>query len=578
MGDAKLRSASWFDRDDLAGLMHRSALRVLGFADAAKSGRPLIGICNPWSELVNCNLHFRQLAEAVKRGVLERGGLPLEFSTMSLGENLMKPTTMLYRNLMAMEVEETLRAYPVDGVVLIGGCDKTIPAQLMGAASADVPAIAVTGGPAAPAVHRGRPLGSGTDLWHFVDEYRSGRVSAAELGELESALAPTPGHCTEMGTASTMASLTEALGMALPGTATIPAVHARRLAAAERVGARAVELAVEGVRPRDLMTAAALDNAIVLLMALGGSTNAVIHLLAIAGRLGIGLSLDRFDELARVTPVLADVRPSGAHLFEDLESAGGIPAVLGELAPLLDLTAPTVTGEPLGAALGKRSGAAIRPFSDPLRERGGIAVVRGTLAPRGAVVKTSAASQELLRHRGPAVVFDGIEDLAARLDDPHLDVTAESVLVLRNVGPVGGPGMPEWGAFPVPEKLLRDGVRDIVRVSDARMSGTAFGTCVLHVSPEAAVGGPLAAVRDGDPIVLDAFDGRLELDVSPAELDRRMAEVAPRPAVARGYRGLHSRHVLQADLGCDLDFLRLPDGAEPDTARAEVLEGWIGGW
>ena len=479
----------------------------------------MVGICNSWSELVNCNLHFRSLAQAVKRGVLQAGGLPLEFPTISLGENLMKPTTMLYRNLMAMDVEESLRSYPLDAVVLLGGCDKTVPAQLMGAASADIPAIMVTGGPSQAAWFRGRQLGVGTDLWHYADEFRAGRMTRAEFDELEAAATPSYGHCNEMGTASTMTSLVEALGMCLPGTAAIPAVDARRLRAAEATGARAVAMAVSGPRPTEVLSAEALDNAITLLMAIGGSTNAVIHLLALAGRVGVPLSLDRFDELSRRTPVLVNVRPSGEHLVEQLFHAGGVPAVLKELATLLHGDAVTVTGNTLAeewAAAEVLDPDVIAPLGSPFGAEGAVAVVRGSLAPDGAVVKQSAASSVLLRHRGPALVFEDIGDLAARIDDPALEVSPDSVLVLRNAGPHGAPGMPEWGQIPIPSKLLRTGVTDMVRISDARMSGTAFGTVVLHVAPEAAVGGPLGAVRSGDPIVLDVPARRLELDL-PAD-------------------------------------------------------------
>jgi dihydroxy-acid dehydratase len=577
-----LRSSRWFAPSDLSGLLHRSVLRAGGIADGWRDDRPVIGICNSWSELVNCNLHFRSLSEAVKRGVYRAGGMPIEFPAIALGETLMKPTAMAYRNLMAMDVEESLRAYPFDGAVLIAGCDKSIPAQLMGAASADVPSIMITGGPAEAGRFRGRTISTATDLWRFADDYRAGLMKDDDMAELEDALHPTIGHCNEMGTASTMAALVEALGIALPGAAAIPATHARRLGAAESAGARAVALARERVAPSRILTRDSFRNAITLLNALGGSTNAVIHLIAIAGRVGVDLELDEFDRIARVTPVLANVQPTGPHLFQDVHRAGGVPAILHELRPLLALDTPTVAGVTLGEAIAAGRIAdrdVIRPLSEPLFASGAIGVVRGNLAPRGAVVKASAASPELLRHRGPALVFEDVGDLARRVDDPALDVTEDSVLVLRNAGPRGAPGMPEWGALPIPAKLLARGVRDIVRVSDARMSGTAFGTVVLHVSPEAAVGGPLAAVQTGDPIVFDFERRLLELDIPERDLERRLARIPVQPhRHVRGYLALYERHVLQADEGCDFDFLRGVDAAKDASLPDGILEGWIGGW
>jgi dihydroxy-acid dehydratase len=575
---SELRSARWFGGRDLPGFIHRASLHAEGISRSALAGRPVVGICNSWSELVNCNLHFRSLAEAVKRGVLLAGGLPLEFPTISLGENLMKPTAMLFRNLMAMDVEECIRAYPLDAVVMLGGCDKTVPAQLMGAASADVPAIMITGGPSQPAWFRGRQLGAGTDLWHYVDELRAGRMTELEFDELEAASTTSVGHCNEMGTASTMASLVEALGMCLPGTASIPAVDAARVRAAEATGSRAVELAREELRPSRILTAEAFDNAITLLMAIGGGTNAVIHLLALAGRVDVPLTLERFHELSKRTPLLANVRPSGEHLVEQLHHAGGIRAVLNELAQLIHGNALTVTGATLadgfaGAEAIDRD--VIASFSAPIAAEGGIAVVRGSLAPDGALIKRSAATPALLSHRGPALVFEDIYDVAARIDDPSLDVTAESVLVLRNAGPKGGPGMPEWGQLPIPKKLLARGVTDMVRISDARMSGTAFGTVVLHVAPEAAAGGPLRAVQDGDPIVLDVDAQRLDLDIPAAEVARRLDQLGPpEPKYRRGYGALYLEHVLQANEGCDFDFLR----GRGETEPLGLLSGWIGGW
>jgi dihydroxy-acid dehydratase len=581
-GNGRLRSSRWFGGHDLAGFLHRSSIQSEGISRHALAGRPVIGICNSWSELVNCNVHFRSLAASVKRGVLLAGGLPLEFPTISLGENLMKPTAMLYRNLMAMDVEESIRSYPLDAVVLIGGCDKTVPAQLMGAASADVPAIMLTGGPSEPAFFRGRELGVGTDLWHYADELRAGRMTQEAFDELEAAATPSYGHCNEMGTASTMSALVEALGLSLPGSAAIPAVDARRRVAAEATGARAVELARSGPRPSAILTRAALENAITLLMAIGGSTNAVIHLLALAGRVGVPLSLEHFDEISRRTPLIVNLRPSGQHLVKQLFHAGGVPAVLAELEPLLHGDALTVTGRSLAEGFAGSEGLdrdVIATLAEPFGAHGALAVVRGNLAPDGAIVKRSAASSELLRHRGPAVVFDNIDDVAARIDDPGLEVTPDSVLLLRNVGPRGAPGMPEWGMIPIPSKLLRAGVTDMVRISDARMSGTAFGTVALHVAPEAAVGGPLGAVRDGDPIVLDVEARRLDLDLPAAEIARRLdSRPRPEPRYRRGYGRLFIDHVLQANEGCDFDFLRHLEGDEERREPYGLLSGWIGGW
>jgi dihydroxy-acid dehydratase len=556
-----LRSRNWFGRSDLDGFAHRSWLRSEGFSDHVFDGRPVVGIANSWSELTTCNAHLRQLAEAVKRGVWSAGGFPLEFPTISLGEVLMKPTTMLFRNLMAMDVEECLRAYPLDAVVLLSGCDKTTPAMLMGAASADVPAIMVTGGPMLRGVWRREELGSGTDLWRLWAERRAGRLSEEEFCEAEACMSRSAGHCMVMGTASTMAAMAEALGMTLPGNAAIPAPDARRLALAELSGRRAVEMArAGGPRPSEILTPEAFDNAIRADMAIGGSTNAIIHLVAIAGRVGVRLPLGRFDELSRTTPLLANVRPSGKYLMEDFFYAGGLPAVLRELLPLLHAHALTVNGRPLGdnvrdARIWNED--VIRPLALPLAPEGGTVILTGNLCPDGAVLKQSAASPHLLRHRGRAVVFEDHADLHRRIDDPALPVDETSVLVLKHVGPRGAPGMPEWGAAPIPARLLRAGVKDMVRISDARMSGTSYGTVVLHVAPESAVGGPLALVRDGDEIELDVPARRLTLRVSDEELGRRRAAWRPRPPhFDRGYGRLFLEHVLQANEGCDFDFLR----------------------
>lgn len=582
MSSGELRSAKWFAGRDVPGFVHRSAMRASGFSRMAFEGRPIVGICNSWSEVVNCNMHFRGLADSVRRGVLAAGGFPLEFPTMSLGEQLMKPTTMLFRNLMAMDVEESIRAYPFDAVVLLGGCDKTVPAQLMGAASADVPAIVLTGGPAAPAVFRGKQLGVGTDLWEYIDDVRAGRMSMTDYEQLEAAAGPSRGHCPEMGTASTMATIVEGLGMTLPGTAAVPAMDSRRLQVAEECGARAVGLALEQLRPSHILTPEAFDNAITLMLAVGGSTNAIVHLLAIAGRVGVPLSLNRFHELSAQTPLVVNVRPAGQHLVEQVFHAGGIPAVMKSVESLLHTDALTVTGKTVSENLPASPAtdtSVIAALGAPFQPPQGLAVVYGNLAPNGAVIKCSAATPELLVHQGPAVVFENMKDLLARFDDPDLDVTADSVLVLRNAGPRGAPGMPEWGQLPIPTKLLRQGVTDMVRISDARMSGTAYGTCVLHVSPESAAGGPLGLLRDGDVVTLDAHAGKLDVALTESQWAERRAErdqvTAPRPV--RGYAAMYVDRVLQADRGCDFDFLvgRSQNPAdEPDA----VFDGWVGGW
>lgn len=523
--------------------------------------KPVIGICDTRSEVNRCHTHFGPIVEALKRGVLMQGGIPLAFPTISLGEIFTSPTTMLYRNLAAMDTEEMIRAQPLDAVILLGGCDKTIPAQLMGAASADVPAIQFSGGPMANGEYEGRTLGACSDCRYYWQEYRAGKLDDAELDEINESLAPTAGHCMVMGSASTMAVLSEALGMMPPGTAAIPATDNRRLTAAQDAGRLAVKLAERGTRPSEVMTCGAFENAIRVLMAIGGSTNAVIHLVAIAGRLGIELGLDEFDEAGKRTPLIANLRPAGEYQMEEFFRAGGAPALMNELSELLNLDEPTVTGETLGrnvegAHVSPVYRHVIRTAQDPLYEDGGLAVLRGNLAPNGAVIKSKAATPSLLQHRGRAVVFSGVEDLENRLNDPDLDVEATDVLVLQNAGPVGAPGMPEAGLLPIPEKLLRQGVRDMVRISDCRMSGTASGTIVLHVAPEAAVGGNLALVRTGDEIKLDVAGRRLELLVDEKELEKRRSDWQPPPTAERGYTRLYQEHVTQADAGCDLDFLR----------------------
>jgi L-arabonate dehydrase len=556
------RSSEWFDRHDLDGFLHRSWLKSSGVGDEAFRGRPVIGICNSWSELVNCNVHLRGLAEAVKRGVLQAGGFPREFPVMSLGESLMKPTTMLYRNLMAMDVEESIRSYPLDGVVLLTGCDKTNPASILGACSANIPTIVVTGGPMLNGRWRGRELGSCSDCWHYHEELRAGRISEREFTEIEDSMSRSNGHCMTMGTASTMACVTEALGLTPPGGAAIPAVDSRRAHLAETAGRQIVELVERDLRPSDILTREALENAIRALHAISGSTNAIIHLIAYAGRLGVELPLSLFDELCASTPWLVDLKPAGAHLMEDFYYAGGLPAVLEQIRDLLHLDAITVTGRTLGENLDSApteivDQGVIRPRSDPLHPGGSLAVLRGNLCPDGAVMKISAAESRLLAHEGRAIVFEDIHDLAARVDDPGLDVDAGSVMVLRNAGPVGAPGMPEWGHLPIPAKLLKQGVSDLLRISDARMSGTSYGAVVLHVAPEAAVGGPLALIQTGDRIRLDVEARALDVLLDESELARRRAAWTP-PARKdeRGYRRLYEEHVLQANEGCDLDFLR----------------------
>ncbi len=542
---------------DFALYLRRSFARSMGYSSAALA-RPIIGLANSASGFNNCHRHFPELLEAVRRGVLSAGGLPVDFPTISLGEVFLEPTSMLYRNLMSMDVEEMVRAQPMDAVVLVGGCDKTVPAQLMGAASAGVPAVQLVAGPMMAGRHRGERLGACTDCRRFWAKYRAGQLTKDEIDGIEGNLATTAGTCAVMGTASTMACLTETLGMALPGTAAIPAVHADRLRAAEATGETAVALARSRLTPAQILTPKAIENALRVLLAIGGSTNALIHLTAIAGRVGVPIDLPALNRLSDETPVLVDLKPSGRHYMEDFFAAGGLGAVLRELRDRLHLDCLTVTGETLGARLEADDGwvdrGVIRSAREPFQPVGGLVALFGSLAPGGAILKRSAADARLFETEGRAVVFDSLEDLAARIDDPALDVTPADFLVLKNAGPKGAPGMPEAGYLPIPTKLSRAGVTDMVRISDARMSGTAYGTIVLHVTPEAAVGGPLAQVRSGDRIRLSVKERRLDLLVEPAELARRPgAATAPTPA--RGYRRLYAEHVLQADHGCDFDFL-----------------------
>ncbi len=559
-----LRSYRWFGARDLRSFGHRSRAKQMGYGREDWAGKPVIAIVNTWSDINPCHAHFRQRVEEVRRGVWQAGGFPVELPAMSLSEPFVKPTTMLYRNLLAMETEELLRSHPVDGAVLLGGCDKTTPALLMGALSTDLPAIFVPAGPMLRGNWRGRPLGSGSDTWKYWAELRAGNIDEAAWEEIEDGIARSPGHCMTMGTASTMTSVAEALGLTLPGAASIPAADSNHSRMAARSGRRIVEMVWQDLRPSSLLTDASFDNAITVDMALGGSTNAIVHIVAMARRAGIGLTIDRFDELSRLVPVIANIRPSGSYLMEDFYYAGGLRALLAELGDLLDRGQRTVNGRTLGENIADAKICdtdVIRSLANPVSPPGSTAVLRGNLAPEGAVIKASAAEPRLWQHTGPAVVFEDHNDMAARIDDRDLPVTKESVLVLKNAGPLGGPGMPEWGQLPIPAKLLEQGVRDMVRISDARMSGTSYGTCVLHVSPESFVGGPLALVRDGDPIHLDVPGRRLEMRVDEAELARRRAEwTPPKPRYGRGYGALFSRHVSQAHEGCDFDFLETGAG------------------
>jgi L-arabonate dehydrase len=555
----KLRSQAWFGGQDKDAFIHRSWMKNNGLPDDAFDGRPVIGICNTFSEFTPCNAHFRELITHIKAGVLEAGGLPLEFPVFSCGESNLRPTAMLFRNLASMDVEESIRANPMDGVVLMMGCDKTTPALVMGAATCDLPTIGVSGGPMLNGRYRGRAIGSGTDVWKFSEAVRAGEMTQAAFADAESAMSRSPGHCMTMGTASTMASMAEALGITLAGNAAWPAVDARRARLARLSGRRIVQMVRDDITLSQLLTRAAFENAIRVLGAIGGSTNAVVHLLAIAGRVGVDLTLDDFDRLGRDVPTVVDLMPSGRFLMEELAYAGGIPAVMARIAHLLHGDAATAGGETIAdriAAAEIFDAEVIRPLDRALVRDGGIVVLRGNLAPDGAILKPSAATPALMQHRGRAVVFDDIDDYKARVDDPGLDIDAGSVMVLRNCGPRGYPGMAEVGNMAIPRKLLAQGVRDMVRISDARMSGTAFGTVVLHAAPEAAVGGPLALVRSGDWITLDVAGRRLTLEVSDAELAARRAAWAPaQRAIRGGYETLYVNHVQQADRGADLDFL-----------------------
>jgi len=555
----ELRSHRWFGESDMRGFGHHSRIAQMGYSRADYDGKPIIAIINTWSDINSCHAHFRQRAEEVKRGVLQAGGFPLEMPALALAEVFQKPTTMLYRNLLAMETEELLRSYPVDGAVLMGGCDKTTPALLMGAISMNLPAIFLPAGPMLRGNWRDQTLGSGSDVWKYWAEKRAGNITDQQWLEIEEGIARSPGHCMTMGTASTMTSATEALGFTLPGAVSIPAADSRHGRMAAETGRRIVEMVWEDLKPRDFVTAASVDNAVTAVLAIGGSTNAVVHMVAVARRAGVPLTAERFDQLSQRTPLIANIRPAGKFLMEDFFYAGGLRALLAQIPDLLSLGERTVNGRTLGeniegAEVFNRD--VILPREKALVKNGSLAVLRGNLAPDGAVIKPAAAEPRLWNHVGPAIVFSDYNDLAARIDDPELPATKDSVIVLQNAGPQGAPGMPEWGQLPIPKRLLKEGVRDMLRISDARMSGTSYGACVLHVAPESFVGGPLAFVRDGDLIELDVAARKLELKVSDAELaKRRAAWKAPAPKFSRGFGALYQSHITQANQGCDFDFL-----------------------
>jgi dihydroxy-acid dehydratase len=566
---SKLRSHRWFGPDDLRSFGHRSRFKGMGLDDQDFENKPIVGVLNTWSEMNTCHSHFRERVLEVKRGVLQAGGFPVEIPVMSLGEMLMKPTTMLYRNLLAMETEEVLRCHPIDAAVLMGGCDKTVPAMLMGALSADIPSVFLPAGPMLNAHWRDNTLGSGTDAWKYWAERCAGNLCDGEWKEIENCIARSAGTCMTMGTASTMACIAEALGMTLPGASSIPAVVAEHSRLAVATGRLAVELAWTDRKPSRLLSAGSFVNAMITQLAIGGSTNAIVHLIAMAGRAGLKVTLDDFDAWSRQVPVLANIRPSGKYLMEDFHRSGGLRALWSGLQGLLDTSAKQVDGRTMADSIAQAQRIdpdVIRTPSDPIVEQGGTCVLRGNLAPNGCVIKASASTTRLLQHRGPAVVFENYPDLKKRIHDPDLPVTADSVLVLKDAGPQGAPGFPEWGMLPIPEKLLKAGVRDMVRISDARMSGTSYGTCVLHVSPESRLGGPLAWVQTGDIIELDVPARRISLLVSEEILSQRKEHWRPAPEHAsRGYTWLYTKHVTQADRGCDFDFLEGGDyGKEPD--------------
>ena len=557
----QLRSARWFAPDDLRGFGHRSRLMQMGYAKEDWAGKPCIAIINTWSGINPCHAHFRERAEDVKRGVYQAGGFPIELPALSLAENFVKPTTMLYRNLLAMETEELIRSHPVDGVVLMGGCDKTTPGLLMGATSAGVPAIYVPAGPMLRGNWNGKVLGSGSDAWKFWDERRAGNISDAEWSAIEGGIARSHGHCMTMGTASTMTAIADVIGMTLPGTSSIPADDVNHMRMCASAGWRIVEMVWEDLKPSDIMTRASFENAMRVAMAMGCSTNAVIHVIAMARRAGHHITLDDFDAASRIVPVIANVRPSGdTYLMEDFYYAGGLKALMKEIAPLLDLEQFTVSGrrwtEELDGAK-VHNADVIRTMETAIYPEGALAVLKGNLAPRGCVIKPSACAPHLRKHAGPAIVFDDYPSMKAVIDRDDLEVTPDHILILRNAGPIGGPGMPEWGMLPIPKKLVQQGVRDMLRISDARMSGTSYGACILHVSPEAYVGGPLALVHTGDIISVDVAARTISLEVDEAELQRRRSRLKPpAPRFERGYGFMFARHIGQADEGCDFDFLQ----------------------
>ena len=563
----QLRSFRFFGPDDLRSFGHRSRQKQSGYATEEFDGKPVIAILNTGNDLISCHAHFRQRVDDIKRGVWQAGGFPVEVPVMGLSETFMKPTSMFYRNLLAMEAEEVLRAHPIDAAVLMGGCDKTIPALLMGALSANVPSIVMPGGPMNRTRWRGESLGSGSDVWKYWAERGAGRLSCDAWCELEDYIAPSAGHCMTMGTASTMTSVAEAMGMSLPGAASIPATHASHPRMSAATGRQAVELAWHDVRPQEIMTADAFENGIVTLMAIGGSTNAIVHLLALAGRANVPLTLERFDEVSQKVSVLANLRPAGAHVMGDFFDAGGLRGLMSRITPSLNCDALTVAGCSLGETLadaGVYDDDVIRTVDNPVAANS-LAVLRGNLCPDGAIIKPAAATAELLQHTGPAVVFSDYPDLKARIDDPSVEITADHVLILQNAGPVGAPGIPEWGMLPIPKRLLEQGVRDMVRISDARMSGTSYGTCVLHVAPESAVGGPLALVQDGDLVCLDVTARSLSLQVDEAELARRREKWVPPPKrYSRGYGHLLEEQITQACNGCDFEFLKADGSTTPD--------------
>jgi dihydroxy-acid dehydratase len=569
----ELRSHRWYGVKDLRSFGHRSRTAQMGYHRSDYAGKPVIAIINTWSDINPCHSHFKQRVEEVKRGIWQAGGFPVEMPAISLSEPFQKPTTMLYRNLLAMETEELLRSYPADGCVLMGGCDKTTPALVMGALSMNLPTIFMPAGPMLRGDYKGGFLGSGSDTWKYWAELRAGNITEQDWQEVEDGIARSPGHCMTMGTASTMTSAVEVLGLTLSGAASIPAPDSRHAQMATLTGKRIVEMVWDDVKPLDFLTPTSFDNAVTAVLALGGSTNSIVHLIAMAKRAGFSLTIDRFDELARRTPVIANLRPSGKFLMEDFFYAGGLRGLLTQLGSLLDLSQRTCESRTLGDSLvGAKvyNDDVIRPLSNPLVSKDGLAVLRGNLAPDGAIIKPAAMEPHLRKHTGKAVVFKDYNDMAARIDLPELDIDATSVIVLQSAGPQGAPGMPEWGQLPIPQKLLKQGVRDMVRVSDARMSGTSYGACVLHVAPESHVGGPLALVQDGDEICLDIEARRIDLLISDTEMaQRRAAWQAPEPKFKRGYGTLYLKHIQQADKGCDFDFLE-PEPVAPKNGEPEI--------